>query len=178
MSGIEDMPKAFGEGIMYIVGIDPGITGAIAFLGSEDRRIRIFDFEDKSFMDELEEHCIDFETRILIEKQQAMPKQGVSSTFKIGENYGWWQGYLIGLELPFTAVTAREWQKVMYKGVPASLEKKERSLEAVRRLFPELTSKYFTLKKHHNRADALLIAEFCNQLQKMWEVRWARAIQQ
>lgn len=153
---------------MYIVGIDPGITGAIALIKDTESEvyIRIWDFENKSFMEVLSRLTKLRKFLILIEKQQAMPKQGVSSTFKIGENYGWWQGYLAGLGLPFTAVTAREWQKVMYKGIPANVEKKERSLEAVRRLFPDLTPKYFTLKKHHHRADALLIAEFCNQLQK------------
>ena len=95
-----------------------------------------------------------------LEKVHSMPGQGVVSTFSFGENFGWWQGVLGSLGIPYTTIRPQDWMKKY------SLQKSSASdkpgLEVARKLFPEAPLR---LKKHHNRADALLIARAC------WEDR-------
>jgi crossover junction endodeoxyribonuclease RuvC len=82
-----------------------------------------------------------------------MPKQGVSSTFKFGVNFGIWRGILAAYQIPFQLVKPRQWQK----GVIRKADGKMASLIAARRRWPKAE---LHLKKHHGRADALWIAEW------------------
>ena len=54
-----------------------------------------------------------------------------------------------------TLVTPQVWKKAMLKDMP---KEKESSVVRCRELFP-YTCDHLTLKSHHNRADAMLIAE-------------------
>lgn len=95
-----------------------------------------------------------------IEKQQARPKQGVSSTFSTGYGYGLWVGIASALEVPYVIVSPLEWQRELYKGVPA--EGKDRSILVCERLFPgiSLTKPRGHKATLHGRSDAALIAEY------------------
>jgi len=55
-------------------------------------------------------------TFVAIEKQQAFPGQGSTSTFRTGEGFGIWQGLLAGLQLEFVVVPPRTWQKMLIPG--------------------------------------------------------------
>ena len=143
---------------MYI-GIDPGKTGAVAILDNKGKYINVLDFGQEELMSAL----IDYAPVVkfaYLEKVHSMPGQGVVSTFSFGENFGWWQGVLETLEIPYTTIRPQDWMKKY------SLQKSSASdkpgLEVARKLFPEAPLR---LKKHHNRADALLIARAC------WEDR-------
>lgn len=143
---------------MYI-GIDPGKTGAVAILDDKGNYINVLDFGQEELMSTL----IDYAPVVkfaYLEKVHSMPGQGVVSTFSFGENFGWWQGVLGSLGIPYTTIRPQDWMKKY------SLQKSSASdkpgLEVARKLFPEAP---LHLKKHHNRADALLIARAC------WEDR-------
>jgi crossover junction endodeoxyribonuclease RuvC len=83
-----------------------------------------------------------------------MPKQGVTSVFSFGENFGIWQGILAALGIPFLMPRPREWQKGLVRPSDGH-DTKSRSLAVARRLFPDAP---LAKKKDHNRADALLLA--------------------
>jgi len=89
---------------------------------------------------------------IFIEKQQAMPKQGVSSTFKLGYAYGQIVTTVALTQTPYTILTPAGWKK----GLRLPSDK-----DAARRLaqqwYPKCASD-FTRKKDEHRAEALLIA--------------------
>ena len=138
---------------MFFCGTDPGKTGAIAYFDEEGNFFNVDDFEN----------C--FETlatrRNLIkcaylEEVHAMPGQGVSSTFSFGENFGWWKGVLQAFGIPFKTIRPQDWQKGLVPKRGTLTEKP--SLAVARQLYPEAP---LNLKKHHNRADAILIARVC-----------------
>jgi crossover junction endodeoxyribonuclease RuvC len=156
------MSKAF-------IGIDPGKTGAIAII--IDREIKIYDFGNPIIHRVLNmlKGCRSGMHAVL-EKVHAMPGQGVSSMFSFGEAFGWWEGVLDALCIPYDLITPQKWQKRMFdyrpaKGKRTAAEwtklKKELSLERARRLYPQARDLFLTRKKDHNRADALLIAGYC-----------------
>ena len=62
----------------------------------------------------------------MLESQQAMPRQGVSSTFSTGQGFGMWRGILAALRLPYEIVTPATWTRGMLKGAPG--EGKERAI--------------------------------------------------
>ncbi len=90
-----------------------------------------------------------------IEKQHAMPKQGLASTFSTGVGYGFWLGLLVAFEIPHVVVTSQAWKKDLMAGM---VKEKHASLIAAKRLFPQ-AAEYLARKKDHGRADAILIAE-------------------
>ena len=100
-------------------------------------------------------HCI-------LEKSQAMPKQGVSSTFKFGRNFGIIEGTLSALGIPFTLVRPTEWCKVIHEGTKAGGDPKARSRMAVSRLFPNVDLKASDRCRiqHEGMVDAILLAEY------------------
>lgn len=139
---------------MY-AGIDPGKEGAIALLDSNGNFVELADYSEA--LGFLEKHKNDIKF-VYLERVHSMPKQGVSSTFNFGENYGWWQGVLQGLKIPFETKPPQEWQKGF--DIKKSKSDAKPSLEIARKTFPKAP---LNLKKHHNRADALLIAYKCWQ---------------
>jgi crossover junction endodeoxyribonuclease RuvC len=141
-------------------GIDPGLTGAIAIVG--DRGLAsVFDFDDFRGLQMIRTLAEDL--RITMEKVSAMPKQGVASMFKFGTNYGTWIGRLEALAIPFDLVTPAKWQKAMFDSqAKRGVDTKAVSLDRARRLFPQALNR-LTRKKDHNRAEALLLAEYCRR---------------
>lgn len=138
-----------------IAGIDPGKTGAISFINTLNYIIDIYDWVDCSTMNNiLADHYISF---AVLEKVASRPKQGVVSTFNFGENFGMWQGLLTAHNIPYTLATPQKWMKGQV--VPSDHKnKKKRALTVCRRLYPG--DEHFKLEKHHNRADATLIARY------------------
>ena len=143
---------------MYI-GIDPGKTGAVAILDDKGNYINVLDFGQEELMPTLIGYAPVVKFAYL-EKVHSMPGQGVVSTFSFGENFGWWQGVLGSLGIPYTTIRPQDWMKKYSLQKSSSSDKP--GLEVARKLFPEAPLR---LKKHHNRADALLIARAC------WEDR-------
>ena len=140
-------------------GIDPGQTGAVAILNSD---LNVMALED--WPGDIESAAAIFQGLYLefnpaftcIEHVTAMPKRGISSTFKLGTNLGAWQGIISALQVRYRLIRPREWQRAMFDP-GTGREPKERSLTTARRLFPNTE---LHLKKHHGRSDALLIAGY------------------
>ena len=154
---------------MNIIGIDPGLTGAIAIIGEH---INIFDMPvmakstkgnqvDGYGLASLLSGCKEAGTVVFLEQVGAMPKQGVTSMFNFGHGYGMIQGVLFALEIPFTLVTPQKWKK--YHSLIGKQKDMARTLCIQRH--PPL-SQHLKLKKHIGRADALLIAEYGKSVQK------------
>lgn len=143
------------------IGIDPGANGAIAVI---DPKQEIFMLQDwpgdetqaAKLMDKLFSKGTTGNLYAAIEKAQAMPKQGVVSMFKFGQNYGIWKGMLAAYGIPFREITPRTWQK----GVISKAQDKKPAVAAAGRLFP--TAELYGPRggKKDGRADALLIADW------------------
>ena len=137
------------------IGIDPGASGAVAVLTDEDEIVFDFSGDFVTASDFIKQVKNQYKVELAaLEAVHAMPKQGVCSMFKLGTNYGAWQGILIALSIPMLLVSPRTWQKnlLMKEGGQTT---KEQSLYTARRLFVDVD---LSLKKHHCRSDALLIA--------------------
>ncbi|MFM6207166.1 hypothetical protein, partial [Planktothrix sp.] len=91
---------------------------------------------------------------IILESVHAMPGQGVSSMFSFGLGYGVWLGIVAALNVPIEFVTPQAWKKYYSLGPD-----KEASRVKALQLFPSQASE-LKLKKHHGRAEALLLAEY------------------
>jgi len=137
---------------MLIIGIDPGVSGAIAVLDSKGELAPKWHKLSETECDAGNFLWEDYpkETFAYIERVHAMPKQGVSSVFKFGQSYGFLRGLLIGLGIPFEEVTPQKWQKAM--GCMSKGDKNVTKAKA-QQLFPGV-------KVTHAIADALLIAEY------------------
>ncbi len=96
----------------------------------------------------------------IIERSQAMPKQGVSSTFKVGVGYGIWLGLLVAIGIPYTEVRPNIWKAKMLAGKGKD---KGASIIRAKQLFPQISNE-LTLVKHHNKAEALLLAAYGQQI--------------
>jgi Holliday junction resolvasome RuvABC endonuclease subunit len=152
-----------------VLGVDPGLTGALAVVSKDGSSVAVWDVPVFSVQvgrknrNELDLHKLDKilkDIRMLgvsiayVEKVSSMPQQGVSSTFSFGRTYG---SLLMGLVcngFVLEHVTPNVWKKSMKvrKG-------KESSVLRASELLPSFTN-LWNLKKHHNRAEAALIASY------------------
>jgi len=143
---------------MIIAGIDCGYkTGGVGLVG--DGWVEVHDLPTYSegglnslaLADILESVDVD---HVVIESQQAMPRQGVSSTFKLGMGYGQITATVAMTRIPFTTVTPAKWKRAM------NLPKDK---DAARRLatqwYPDIADQ-LKRKKDEHRAEALLIATY------------------
>ena len=155
---------------MFIIGIDPGISGSICF------------FEDGKIIDVIEMPTMiegkknkkqvngsqiynEFltriglikknEVRVVIEHVSAMPGQGVTSMFNFGQSFGILKGICSAMQLPMYFVRPAKWKKYF------SLINSEKDASRTRaiEIFPYFSSQ-LSKKKDSNKADAILIASF------------------
>ncbi len=139
---------------MITVGIDPGKSGAVAFLLDNDTAIFM---DTEKGWEPIISALNNIEIKhVYLEKVHAMPGNGVSSMFSFGENFGFWQGVLTTLKLPHTLVSPQTWKRVMMMDMG---KEKEASVTRAIQLFPA-TAPFLQRKKDHNRADALLLAAY------------------
>lgn len=138
---------------MHIIGIDPGQSGGIAILrqGFPPQTIALKTTEADIYA-WLPLFTDDYFA--YIERVHSMPKQGVASSFKFGQNYGFLRGLLIAMRISFDEVTPQKWQKAM-----GCMSKGDKNVTKARaqQLFPQI-------KVTHAIADALLIAEYGRRL--------------
>jgi hypothetical protein len=92
--------------------------------------------------------------RVVVENVHAMPKQGVSSTFKFGMGCGIIHGVAGALRLPLTLVTPRQWKS--YHSL-SSFKEASRAL-AIKK-WPD-HNRRLDRKKDADRAEALLIGDW------------------
>ena len=153
---------------MIVVGIDPGLSGAIAIL-ENNKVLNIFDMpvmaEGKKNKRQLnsaqlvsiikDNTKIDTEIAVVVEQVNAMPGQGVTSMFNFGQTFGAIKGVCAALELPIFFVRPSKWKKY-FELINSS---KDSSRTKVIEMYPSLSSQ-LARKKDVNKSDAILIARF------------------
>lgn len=147
----------------HIIGIDPGLSGAIAILSPTGELECLADLPvirdgKLSWIDggRLQSILIDTlhgrPARAVVERVQAFPSQGRSSAFNFGVGFGSLLSILQARHLPIELVTPVVWKRAM------GLSKdKHASLDKARLLYP---SADLGLAKHDGRAEALLLAHW------------------
>tara|TARA_B100000945_G_C20330500_1_gene572154 strand:- start:50 stop:541 length:492 start_codon:yes stop_codon:yes gene_type:complete len=153
---------------MRIIGIDPGLSGAVAILDN----LKIFDLFDMPIMAEgkknknqlnsaqlvkiIRSHILtNDDTFVIVEQVSAMPGQGVTSMFNFGQTFGAIKGICASLNLPIFYVRPNKWKK-HFELINAS---KDASRTKVIEMYPSISDR-LRKKKDVNKADAILIARF------------------
>ena len=136
--------------MMQYIGIDPGQSGGITILDDTTIHTCKLSETEQDVWCWLNENVNMLASAATIEKVHAMPKQGVSSSFTFGKNFGFLIGLLTALQIPFMFVTPQQWQKGMQ-----CLTKGDKNISksAAQRLWPKV-------KVTHAIADSMLIAEY------------------
>ena len=170
---------------MIYIGIDPGLTGAIAAVHVIDRTEILSRVEDMPFKasresgekgkskrtvnkrvdglqlsNMLEKMCEGADgaggrARVYIEEVWSNPNQGVSSMFSFGFSYGVAVGVVEGMGFEPVLVRPGKWKKVF--GLIGG--EKVDSIPTAVGMYPELADR-LARKKDDGRADALLIATY------------------
>tara|TARA_B100000780_G_scaffold244319_1_gene187867 strand:+ start:27 stop:518 length:492 start_codon:yes stop_codon:yes gene_type:complete len=156
---------------MRIIGIDPGLSGAIAVL--EDSKIKeIFDMpvmpdgkKNKRQLNSallvklIKDNIKDFENTVMVVEQvNAMPGQGVTSMFNFGQTFGAIKGICAALGLPIFFVRPAKWKK-HFELINSS---KDASRTKVIEMYPSI-SEQLSKKKDVNKSDAILIARYYSE---------------
>ena len=152
---------------MRILGIDPGASGAIALLDTEQNTLFVVDMP-----------CVDVRrgTRTvrhvsaqalslavaafhpvdhaIVERVHSMPGQGVASTFAFGRAFGVCEGVLAGAGVRYTDVAPATWMRLL-----RLTGGKDAARHMAMQLFPGLAER-FARKKDDGRADAALLAVY------------------
>ena len=150
----------------FVIGIDPGISGAIAFFedGVLDCVVDMPTLKIASgktmkshisavtLVDILDGWYPRNEAHVVIEKVGAMPGQGVSSMFNFGRSAGIIEGVVAAMHFPSTYVTPAAWTKAVGRAAG-----KDASRMRAMELFPT-RAELFKRAKDDGRADAALIA--------------------
>ena len=156
---------------MKIIGIDPGLSGAIAIL-EDNKVLNIFDMpvmaEGKKNKRQLNSAQLvniirgntvsEDEVVVIVEQVNAMPGQGVTSMFNFGQTFGAIKGVCAALNLPIFFVRPSKWKKY-FELINAS---KDSSRTKVIEMYP-LLSNQLSKKKDVNKSDAILIARFYSE---------------
>ena len=150
-----------------IIGIDPGFSGAIAFL-YPDNVLHIKDMPIRAIMNrkQVDGHAFALILKAYkyrgaafaaIEDVHSMPGQGVTSTFRFGYNAGILLGVLQALDIKVLRIKPSVWKVAL--GLSSD---KSKSLTLAKKLFPAY-KEYFTRAKDDGRAEAALLAHFARE---------------
>ena len=156
---------------MIIIGIDPGVSGAICILNN-GKITEIYEMptmidgkKNKKQVNGAEvtniinkEIINEKEAKVVIEHVSAMPGQGVTSMFNFGQSFGVLKGICAALKLPVYFIRPIKWKK--YFNLINT--EKDASRTKVIEVFPYISSK-IPKKKDANKADAILIARFFHE---------------
>ncbi len=161
---------------MFIIGIDPGISGSICFFengkildviemptmneGKKNKR----QVNGAQIYNEISKRIIKVENqdiRVVVEQVSAMPGQGVTSMFNFGQSFGIIKGICSAMQLPIYFVRPAKWKKYFNLINSEKDASRTRAIE----IFPYFSSQ-LSKKKDSNKADAILIASFHHETHK------------
>ena len=158
---------------MIILGIDPGVSGAISVL--EDKKV-IDVFEMPTMIDGKknkkqvngsqvsniikDKMKNEKELIVVVEHVNAMPGQGVTSMFNFGQSFGVIKGICSALSLPIYFVRPTKWKKYFNLIKTNKDASRTKAIE----MYPQISSQ-LSRKKDSNKADAILIARYFNDTQ-------------
>lgn len=151
---------------MKLIGIDPGLEGAIAVLYVDSDGLvvsHIFDMPTVQLTKgkrQVSEHgliglLVDIGQvdHVAVETVTSSPQMGVTSAFNFGRGVGVIATALVALKRPTTYLRPQEWQKAVGRPNGAG---KDWSLTRARQLWPDTT--LFDRQGDDGRAEAALIA--------------------
>ena len=155
---------------MLIIGMDPGISGAICFFENGEVK-EIIDMPNMAdgkknkrqingpqIYNEISSRIKNTpkkEIVVVIEQVSAMPGQGVTSMFNFGQSFGVLKGICSAMQLSMYFIRPVKWKK--YFGLIKT--EKDASRTKVIEIFPYIYSQ-LSKKKDSNKADAILISSF------------------
>ena len=155
---------------MFIVGIDPGISGAICFL-KDGKFIDVIEMPSMAegkknkkqvngnqLFNEIKSHLSainDEKICVVVEHVTAMPGQGVTSMFNFGQSFGVIKGICSAMQLPIHFVRPTRWKKYFNLIKTSKDASRTRAIE----IFPKISDQ-LKRKKDSNKADAILIASY------------------
>jgi len=161
---------------MLIIAIDPGINGAICFFengevkdviemptmaeGKKNKR----QINGHQMYNELSNRIKKYNIpniNVVVEQVSAMPGQGVTSMFNFGQSFGVIKGICAAMQLPIFFVRPAKWKKHF----ELINTQKDASRTKAIQTFPKISS-LLSKKKDSNKADAILIASFYENLLK------------
>lgn len=166
------LPPASSRPRPLLLGIDPGLSGACAVVcGDTDILVDLIDLptfktatkaRKSGFFEHLDVHkfssLIDMYAPMvalaILEEPGAMPKQGLSSTFRFGRICGQIHGVLAGHYIPTYPVKPGVWKSAM-----ALSENKDDSRRLASKHFPT-NCRFWSKKKHNDRAEAALLTVY------------------
>ena len=155
---------------MFIIGIDPGISGAVCFFNN-GKIIDVIEMPSMSegkknkkqvngnqLYNEIKSHIYQInqqEISVVVEHVTAMPGQGVTSMFNFGQSFGVIKGICSAMQLPIHFVRPTKWKKYFNLIKNSKDASRSRAIE----IFPKFSEK-LKRKKDSNKADAILIASY------------------
>ena len=161
---------------MLIIAVDPGINGAICFFengevkdvlemptmaeGKKNKR----QVNGHQMYNELSYRIKKYDMRninVVVEQVSAMPGQGVTSMFNFGQSFGVIKGICAAMQLPIFFVRPAKWKKHF----ELINTQKDASRTKAIEMFPQISST-LSKKKDSNKADAILIASFYENIIK------------
>lgn len=168
---------------MRIMGIDPGLSGALALLDTKTNEIVLADMptiilstkivrsrkggkkrtkvrkavDGKAVGDWVEHNRPDI---AIVEQVGSRPEQGVVSVFTFGEAFGAVVGAVTAMNVPMERVFPAKWKRAL--GLIGT--DKKASIKLARRKYRK-TVPLLSRAKDHGRAEALLLAHYRAQLQ-------------
>ena len=161
---------------MLIIGIDPGISGAICFFDNG----KILDVIEMPTMNEGKKNkrqvngaqiyneiskrmnkTHNDDVRVVVEQVSAMPGQGVTSMFNFGQSFGIIKGICSAMQLSLYFVRPAKWKKYFNLINSEKDASRTRAIE----IFPYFSSN-LSKKKDSNKADAILLASYFHETYK------------
>ena len=155
---------------MFIIGIDPGISGALCFM-EHGKTIDVIDMPSMAdgkknkkqvngsqVFNEISRYIKDKnpnDVKVIIEHVSAMPGQGVTSMFNFGQSFGVLKGICSAMQLSMYFVRPAKWKRFFNL---INAEKDASRTKAIE-IFPYISTQ-LSRKKDANKADAALIASF------------------
>ena len=156
---------------MIVIGIDPGLSGAIAILEGK----KVLSLHEMPVMSEgkknkrqlnsaqlvniiKEKFNKNDDIAVVVEQVNAMPGQGVTSMFNFGQTFGAIKGVCAALDLPIFFVRPSKWKK-HFELINSS---KDSSRTKAIEMYPSLANQ-LSKKKDVNKSDAILIARFYSE---------------
>lgn len=137
----------------HYLGLDPGASGGAALITPAFQVLETLKFKDATEIDIAEWFKNMDGVFAVCEKVNAMPKQGVSSSFKFGASYGFLRGLLAANDIQREFVRPAVWQRSL--GCLSRGDKNVTKAKA-QELFPGVTVT-------HAIADALLLAAYARK---------------
>ena len=148
-----------------VIGIDPGVSGAVAIVSDSDDRVQAVDMPTvevrgkrhvcpHGLRDVILEHDRNAVRAVVLEHVQGVQGTGATSAFSFGRSFGVVEGVVAGLQLPLVLVRPQAWTKDLVVS-----RDKGHHRRAAANLWPQ-DAGLFARVKDDGRADAALLCHW------------------